>query len=75
MEKTIVRITYKEEIIKESKHEETKNNPQTEDFFDDENRVDSFEAWQEKREKWKAVELPRRKGLDLYNNIFSYTLI
>lgn len=41
------------------------------EFFDDvQDRVNLFNAWTIKRNKWRAVELPKEQGLELYNNLF-----
>jgi hypothetical protein len=64
-------VTYKDKIIKEVEDDELENkSQQIEYFYDDEDRVNSFENWIETREHWRAIELPKQKGLDLYNNLF-----
>jgi len=63
-------IDYKEKIIRESIDENGETIEIEEYFIDDEYRVDNFKNWIRKREEWRIEELPKREGLNLYNNLF-----
>lgn len=39
-------------------------------FADDQTRVDSYEFWLSVRNSWRDTEIPKAKGLDLYNKLF-----
>lgn len=62
-------IQYKEVIVKEILNEDGTVD-QVEEYFDDKNRKNLFEAWTIKRNNWRAVEIPKEQGLILYNNLF-----
>jgi len=63
-------IQYKEVIVKEILNEDGTIDQVEEYFNDDENRKNIFEKWNEKRNNWRTVEVPKKQGLDLYNNLF-----
>lgn len=66
----IASISHKGKITNESV-EENGEIIQTEEYFaDDEGRTKKFEEWLQKREDWRIREVPKREGLDLYNNLF-----
>jgi len=64
-------ITYKEEISREVKNEDGTITQKVECFTDNEDRVNSFENWIKKRNYWRTVEYPKRKGLDLYHRLYN----
>ncbi len=39
-------------------------------FIDDEARVDAYALWLSSRNSWRDIEVPKSKGLDLYNKLF-----
>ncbi len=39
-------------------------------FIDDQTRVDTYELWLSARNSWRDTEVPKSKGLDLYNKLF-----
>jgi len=64
------KVSYHEKIVEEIK-DENGNINQLEVYFNDEpERVLAFEKWIQKRDNWRTIELPRKQGLDLYNNLF-----
>lgn len=62
-------ITYKEEIQREIKNEDGTTTQQVEYFTDNKDRVNNFENWIKKRERWRTVEFPKQMGLDLYHRL------
>ncbi len=63
-------IDFKDEITKEVKDSKGGTKPEIVNFFDDENRVNDFDDWLDKRQHWRAIEHPKQKGLNLYNRLF-----
>ena len=39
-------------------------------FTDDQTRVNSYELWLSARNSWRDTEIPKAKGLDLYNKLY-----
>jgi len=39
-------------------------------FTDDQARVDTYQLWLSARNSWRDLEVPKSKGLDLYNKLF-----
>lgn len=63
-------IKYKEKLIEEFLDDEG-NISHIEILFNDEPmRIVDFDEWSIKRGNWRTVELPKKQGLDLYNNLF-----
>lgn len=65
-----ISISHKEKIDRKVKDENGEIIEIEEYFTEDKNRISSFKNWLEKRENWRTKELPKREGLNLYNNFF-----
>ena len=39
-------------------------------FTDDQARVDTYQLWLSARNSWRDIEVPKSKGLDLYNKLY-----
>jgi len=63
-------INPKEKIIRNTVDKNGESIQFEEYFTDSEDRVNSFNDWLKKREEWRLRELPRREGLNLYNNLY-----
>lgn len=63
-------VSYKEKVTKKLFDKNGSITEVEEYFVDDVNRISLYEKWILKREMWREKELPRQKGLDLYNNLF-----
>ena len=67
---SVTAIDFKETLPMEVKDDKGDTSFVTEEFFDDDDRVNSFDNWLKKREQWRTVEFPKQKGLTLYNRLF-----
>lgn len=67
---SIETIDVKESISRESTDEEGKLVYLDEFFNEDPSRVEVFEDWIKSRNGWRKSELPKEKGLRLYNDLF-----
>ena len=65
-----ISIYHKEKIIRKTKDENGEIVEIGEYFIEDKNRISSLKNWLQKRENWRMEELPKREGLNLYNNLF-----
>lgn len=65
-----ISISHKEKIIRRTIDKNGEIIEIEEYFIEDKNRIISFEDWLQKRENWRTVELPKREGLNIYNNLF-----
>ncbi|MBS4024835.1 MAG: AAA family ATPase [Clostridia bacterium] len=63
-------MLYKEMMVVEVQLEEGTINQREELFTDNPERIKLFEAWLKRREVWRSAQLPKKQGLDLYNNLF-----
>lgn len=59
-----------DKIARESKNEEGELVYVEEHFHDDLARQDMYKLWIEERNRWRTIEVPKEKGLSLYNKIF-----
>lgn len=66
----LAKIDYHEKIVKEITDEAGNINQVEEYFHDVPERVFAFKRWLKKREDWRTTELPKKQGLDLYNDLF-----
>lgn len=65
-----ISITYKEKISRKIRDKNEEIVEVEEYFTEDKNRINNFKNWLQKREDWRTKELPKREGLNLYNNLF-----
>lgn len=67
---SVENVLYKEFI--ESEVDNENGQPETlNEYFDEvEERVNSFNEWITKRNRWRTIELPKEQGLELYNNLY-----
>lgn len=59
-----------DKIARESKDEEGGLVYVDEYFHDDLERQEMYELWIAERKRWRTIEIPKEKGLSLYNKIF-----
>lgn len=67
---SVAEVHHKDKISREQLDEEDEPFYIEEFFGDDENRTVLFSKWIAQRESWRQVEIPREKGLNLYNKLF-----
>ncbi len=65
-----ISINYKKKITSKTIDENGEIVEVEEYFTEDKNRIYKFKNWIQKRENWRTKELPKREGLNLYNNLF-----
>ncbi len=63
-------VPYKEKRIITELSEDGTITEKEELFTDVPERVELYEDWVHKRNMWRSVQLPKKQGLDLYNNLF-----
>lgn len=67
---SIAEVHHKDKISREQLDEDGEVSYVEEDFEDDVNRISLYGKWVLQRESWREVEIPREKGLNLYNKLF-----
>ncbi|VDN47266.1 conserved protein of unknown function [Petrocella atlantisensis] len=67
---SVVDVHYKDKISREKLDEDGEVSYIEEAFEDDINRITLYHKWILQRESWREVEIPREKGLNLYNKLF-----
>ena len=63
-------IQHKDTLSREKLNEENEKEYYEERFEDDSERIYLFNDWIAKRNLWRKIQLPKEKGLNLYNKIF-----
>lgn len=53
-----------------TEHSEDGDIKRIERFIDSQERVSAFASWIDRRKQWQQKEIPREKGLNVYNNLF-----
>lgn len=63
-------IYHKDKLVREVQDDSGEVSYFEEFFMDNCNRVEEYEKWISRRELWREVEIPKEKGLTLYNKLF-----
>ena len=67
---SINKIEVFQKVVREDFDKEGKVIYTDEIFESDIKRVDSFKEWNQNRDKWLEIALPKERGLELYNRLF-----
>lgn len=63
-------VSIKEIIIREISDEQGNKSYEEERFDASHERVEAYEKWVLQRKQWRETEVPKERGLTLYNNLF-----
>ena len=63
-------VEVEEKLLRESLNSNGELVYYDEYFYDDQSRVNAYELWIAARNFWRITEVPKSKGLDLYNKLF-----